>query len=70
MARNVEIKAHIESVESLSPNAAAIATDDPVTIEQDETRAAKCSRLLPPTNGETPTLGRGTPSPRGVVFAP
>ena len=37
MARNVEIKAHIESVESLKPKAAAIASEGPIEIEQDDT---------------------------------
>jgi predicted adenylyl cyclase CyaB len=37
MARNIEIKAHIESVESLVPRAAAIATEGPIEIEQDDT---------------------------------
>ncbi|MGH8708957.1 MAG: class IV adenylate cyclase [Burkholderiales bacterium] len=37
MARNVEIKARIESVESLMPKAKAIATEGPFEIEQDDT---------------------------------
>lgn len=37
MARNIEIKAHIESVESLVPKAAAIANEGPIEIEQDDT---------------------------------
>jgi predicted adenylyl cyclase CyaB len=37
MPRNVEIKAHIESVESLVPKAAAIASEGPIAIEQDDT---------------------------------
>jgi predicted adenylyl cyclase CyaB len=37
MARNVEIKAHIDSVESLLPKAAAIATEGPIEIRQDDT---------------------------------
>ena len=37
MARNVEIKARIESVEALVPRAAAIATQGPERIEQDDT---------------------------------
>lgn len=37
MARNVEIKAHIESVESLVPTAKAIASEGPIEIEQDDT---------------------------------
>ena len=37
MARNVEIKAHIESVEALVPKAAAIASQGPIEIDQDDT---------------------------------
>ena len=37
MPRNIEIKAHIESVEALVPKAAAIASDGPIEIEQDDT---------------------------------
>jgi adenylate cyclase class IV len=37
MARNIEIKARIDSVESLTPRAAAIATQGPERIEQDDT---------------------------------
>jgi len=37
MPRNVEIKAQIESVESLVPKAAAIASDGPIEIDQDDT---------------------------------
>ncbi|TFZ07489.1 CYTH domain-containing protein [Ramlibacter henchirensis] len=37
MARNIEIKARIESVEALVPRAAAIATEGPVHILQDDT---------------------------------
>ena len=37
MARNVEIKARIESVEALLPLAAALADAPPQTIEQDDT---------------------------------
>jgi len=37
MARNVEIKARIESVEALLPNAAALADSGPTTIHQDDT---------------------------------
>lgn len=37
MARNIEIKAHIESVESLIPKAAAIASEGPIEIVQDDT---------------------------------
>ncbi|MDI1349568.1 class IV adenylate cyclase [Aquabacterium sp.] len=36
MARNIEIKAHIESVESLLPKAAAIANEGPIEIIQDD----------------------------------
>ncbi|MGH8764787.1 MAG: class IV adenylate cyclase [Burkholderiales bacterium] len=37
MARNIEIKAHIESVDSLVPKVAAIASAGPIEIEQDDT---------------------------------
>jgi adenylate cyclase class IV len=37
MARNIEIKAQIESVETLLPRAAALATEGPVEMEQDDT---------------------------------
>ena len=37
MARNVEIKARIESVESMLPQAAAVADSGPETIHQDDT---------------------------------
>ena len=37
MARNVEIKAHIEGVESMVPKAAALADEGPVEIFQDDT---------------------------------
>jgi predicted adenylyl cyclase CyaB len=37
MARNVEIKARIDSVESLAPRAKAVATEGPIEIEQDDT---------------------------------
>lgn len=37
MARNIEIKAHIESVEALTPKAAAVATEGPIQITQDDT---------------------------------
>ena len=37
MARNVEIKARIESVEALRPRAAALADQGPVDIVQDDT---------------------------------
>ncbi|MEN6625988.1 MAG: class IV adenylate cyclase [Candidatus Sumerlaeia bacterium] len=37
MARNIEIKARIESVEALAPRAAAIADQGPVEIGQDDT---------------------------------
>lgn len=37
MARNIEIKAHIESVEALAPKAAAIADEGPIEIVQDDT---------------------------------
>lgn len=37
MARNVEIKARIDSVDALVPWAAAIATEGPERIEQDDT---------------------------------
>jgi predicted adenylyl cyclase CyaB len=37
MARNIEIKARIASVEAVAPKAAAVATDGPVDIVQDDT---------------------------------
>ena len=37
MARNVEIKARIESVSSLLPRVAALATSGPTEIDQDDT---------------------------------
>ena len=37
MARNVEIKARIESVDSLASSAKSIATEGPIEIEQDDT---------------------------------
>lgn len=37
MARNIEIKAYIESVESLTQRAAAIADEGPIVIVQDDT---------------------------------
>ena len=37
MSRNIEIKARIESVESIAPKAAAIATAGPTEIAQDDT---------------------------------
>ncbi len=37
MPRNIEIKARIESVQSLSPKAAALADEGPVEIVQDDT---------------------------------
>lgn len=37
MPRNIEIKAHIESVEALAPKAAAIADQGPIEIVQDDT---------------------------------
>ncbi|MEO7152085.1 MAG: class IV adenylate cyclase [Burkholderiaceae bacterium] len=37
MARNIEIKAQIASVESLEPRAAALATEGPIEIAQDDT---------------------------------
>ena len=37
MARNIEIKAHIESIASLLPKAAAIASEGPIEIVQDDT---------------------------------
>jgi predicted adenylyl cyclase CyaB len=37
MPRNIEIKARIESVQALVPKAAAIATEGPIEIEQDDT---------------------------------
>ena len=43
MARNIEIKARIESVESLAPRVAALADQGPVEIVQDDTFFA-CGR--------------------------
>lgn len=37
MARNIEIKAHIESVEAVEPRAAALADQGPIEIQQDDT---------------------------------
>lgn len=37
MARNIEIKARIASVEAFLPKAAALASDGPFEIEQDDT---------------------------------
>ncbi|MDD5033112.1 MAG: class IV adenylate cyclase [Methylococcaceae bacterium] len=37
MARNIEIKASIESVEALAPKAAALADQGPIEIHQDDT---------------------------------
>ncbi len=37
MARNIEIKAHVESIEALAPKAAAIADEGPIEIDQDDT---------------------------------
>ena len=37
MPRNIEIKARIESVDTLAPKAEAIATEGPIEIEQDDT---------------------------------
>lgn len=37
MARNIEIKAHIESVQALAPKVAAIADEGPIEIVQDDT---------------------------------
>lgn len=37
MARNIEIKAKIESVEALAPKAAALANEGPIEIVQDDT---------------------------------
>jgi len=37
MARNIEIKARIESIEALAPRVAAIASAGPIEMEQDDT---------------------------------
>src|SRR5437879_8302721 len=37
VARNIEIKAHVESIEALAPRAAAIADEGPIEIIQDDT---------------------------------
>ena len=57
MARNVEIKARIECVESLAPIVAAIATEGPREIVQDDTffccQAGRLKlRMFSSTNGE------------------
>ena len=57
MARNIEIKARIESVEALIQKAAAIASEGPVEILQDDT-FFRCEngrlklRILAPNKGE------------------
>ena len=57
MARNIEIKAHIESVEALIQKAAAIASEGPIEILQDDT-FFRCEngrlklRVLAPDKGE------------------
>ena len=57
MARNVEIKARIESVESLLPKAAALADQGPIEIIQDDTffscpNGRLKLRVFSPTEGE------------------
>ena len=37
MLRNIEIKAHIESIEALAPKAAALAAEGPIQMTQDDT---------------------------------
>src|SRR5437773_11358130 len=37
MARNIEIKARIESVDAIEPRAAALADQGPIEIQQDDT---------------------------------
>jgi adenylate cyclase class IV len=37
MARNIEIKARINSIQALAPKAAAIADEGPIEIVQDDT---------------------------------
>ena len=37
MPRNIEIKAHIESIEALAPKAAALAAEGPIQMTQDDT---------------------------------
>jgi len=57
MARNVEIKAHIESIDLISVKAAALADDGPIEIIQDDTFFA-CNngrlklRVLSPDEGQ------------------
>src|SRR6267143_186312 len=57
MARNIEIKAHVESIEALAPKAAAIADKGPIEIIQDDT-FFRCEsgrlklRALPSGEGE------------------
>src|SRR5213594_1184946 len=43
MARNIEIKARIESVEAVEPKAAALADQGPIEMQQDDTFFA-CER--------------------------
>jgi len=57
MARNIEIKAHISSVDSLIPKAKAIANEGPIEIIQDDTFFACMTgrlklRAFPDGNGE------------------
>jgi predicted adenylyl cyclase CyaB len=57
MARNVEIKARVESVEAVAPRVAALATRAPVEITQDDTffgcdRGRLKLRALAPDAGE------------------
>ncbi len=57
MARNIEIKARIESVEAVEPKAAALADQGPIEIRQDDTffacpRGRLKLRALSPTEGQ------------------
>jgi len=57
MARNIEIKARIESVEGLAPKVAALADRGPIEIEQDDTfftceQGRLKLRALSPTEGQ------------------
>jgi predicted adenylyl cyclase CyaB len=57
MARNVEIKARIESVEAVEPRAAALADQGPIEIHQDDTFFT-CSRGRLKLRAFSPTEGQ------------
>ncbi len=57
MARNIEIKARVESIDSMSPRAAALADAGPIELVQDDTffacqRGRLKLRVLAPDKGE------------------